>query len=89
MLIVISYFILVLFCIFIIFTFLSMYIDELNIPNETKDLSFGIVIILFIIYYIVKIIYFKNKKNKNRTTPEQREEIYDIFDNHMFNLVNY
>ena len=84
---------LVLFFIFFIFPFLSMYLErDLGISFEDDNIYIliGTVIILLIIYYIMKNIFIKiNKKKKNEITPKQREKFYDLIDQYMFDSVNY
>lgn len=85
---------LVLFFIFFIFPFLSMYLERdlgINFEDDNIYIVIGTVIILLIIYYIMKNIFIKiNKKNKNKTiTPKQREKFYDLVDEYMFDSINY
>ena len=75
--------------IFFIFPFLSMYLErDLGFDIENRDLLIGTLVILLLIYYIVKNIYYKNKKTKNTITLKKTQESYDLFDNMFYSINN-
>ena len=75
--------------IFFIFPFLSMYLErDLGFDIENRDLLIGTLVILLLIYYILKNIYYKNKKTKNTITLKKTQESYDLFDNMFYSINN-
>ena len=66
-----------------------MYLErDLGFDIENIDLLIGTFVILLLIYYIVKNIYYKNKKIKNTTTLKKTQESHDLFDNMFYSINN-